>query len=270
MTNLRFALRSLAKTRGLSLTIILTLAIGIGAATTLFGIANVVYWRKPEVRDPGRVVQVHTTHRQPAFAGPHGPLSWPDYVDYRDGSRSFDGLAAFRQFSVELKPPLGDGDARAVAVTGNYFQVAPHEFTGTVAGARDDFYLPAHQAVESFDFPPSALTDRTAMEWDVLGRLAARSDRSSAAIDLGVIAERLDAEHPAANLERRVAGRSSSYRGLSRGRCGWSPRDRRIHPAPAGRFDDCGLPARPHSREARSSGRAAPGLAKVEGVVEKN
>ena len=123
MLSLRFALRSLAKTPGFSLIVILTLAVGIGSTTTIFDLANVFHWRRPAVNKPREVVEVYTTSRQPAFAGPHGQLSWPDYEDYRDASTSFDGLAAFRHLLLNLESPSGTEETPALAVTGNYFQV---------------------------------------------------------------------------------------------------------------------------------------------------
>ena len=252
----------MAKTPGLSLTIVLTLAVGIGGATTVYDVANVFHWRAPAIKDARHVVEVYTTSRQPAFAGPHGPISWADYEDYRDASTSFEGLAAFTQLWLDLEPPLGAEQTAASAVTGNFFEVlglepvlgrllrpeddrlggeplvvlsyaswlrlgadagvigqpvrlsdktfyvigvAPATFTGTQAGVRPAFFLPAHQALESFGFPRDARTDRTYMAWEVLGRLVDGRDRRSAASELAVIAERLDREHPAANLERRIA-----------------------------------------------------------------
>ena len=53
MTDFRYAFRSLSRVKGLALTVVLTLALGIGANTSLFSIFNTLIMRPLPVRDPG-------------------------------------------------------------------------------------------------------------------------------------------------------------------------------------------------------------------------
>ena len=118
--DVRYALRQLRRTPALSATIILTLAIGIAATTTVFSWARAVLLNPlPGVGDAGRVMALETT----TSSGSWTPTSWLDYRDFRRYLKSFDGLAAAYPMSIAL----GDG-ARAERrpaelVSANFFDV---------------------------------------------------------------------------------------------------------------------------------------------------
>ena len=81
MTDLRYALRTLLRNRAFTLTATLTLALGIGATTAIFSVVNAVLLQPLPYRDPDRLVVTR--------------LSYPDYLDVRRASRSFDETAAW-------------------------------------------------------------------------------------------------------------------------------------------------------------------------------
>ena len=81
--DLRYGLRMLWKTPGFTLVALVSLALGIGVNTAIFSLFNALLVRPlPVVREQGRVVWLRA------------PASYPDYLDYRDEARSFDGMAA--------------------------------------------------------------------------------------------------------------------------------------------------------------------------------
>lgn len=117
--SLRYTVRSLRKAPGLSLTVVLTLGLCIGANTTIFSLLTSFFQRLP-VEEPGRMVGVYTSG---PVHGPWGRTSWPDYQDYRDQNQVLDGLLARLSFGATMNV---DGSSEWVwgsIVSGNYFDV---------------------------------------------------------------------------------------------------------------------------------------------------
>src|SRR5215831_10871013 len=115
--DVRYALRLLRKSPGFTLVAVATLAIAIGANAVVFSALNACILRPLSVPEPESLYGLQ-------FGGGHrGALSYPNYVDFRDRNRSFDGLAAYQMTRVGLD--TGDNPTRAwlYEVTGNYFDV---------------------------------------------------------------------------------------------------------------------------------------------------
>ena len=91
----RFALRQLRKSPGFTIVAVLTLALGIGAATAMFSVIYATVLRSLPFPDPERIVYVETH----AAASYIQPSSWPGYQDERAQNQSFDYLAGFSQFA---------------------------------------------------------------------------------------------------------------------------------------------------------------------------
>ena len=89
--DLRFALRQLRKSPGFTVVAVLTLALGIGAATAMFSVIYATVLRPLPFHDPDRIVYVETH----AAAGYMQPSSWPGYLDEREQSNSFQFLAGY-------------------------------------------------------------------------------------------------------------------------------------------------------------------------------
>jgi hypothetical protein len=102
LKSLRHALRLLVKSPGFTLVGICSLAIGIGATSAMFSFADALILRPLPVLEPTRIAAV-TTSSSNAFAS-NTAVSYPDYRDYRDGNRSFDGLIAASGTSFGFKP----------------------------------------------------------------------------------------------------------------------------------------------------------------------
>ena len=89
----RFALRQLRKSPGFTIVAVLTLALGIGAATAMFSVIYATVLRPLPFHDPDRILFVET-HAAAAFIQ---PASWPGYLDERAQNQSFEALAGFSQ-----------------------------------------------------------------------------------------------------------------------------------------------------------------------------
>src|SRR5450432_1552914 len=134
--NLRFALRMLRKNPAFASIAVLSLALGIGANTAMFSFADALLLRPLPVVRPGEIVTLSGT--APDLPGTSfGSLSAPDYRDFRDKSRSFEGLVAFAASPVGVadQPDASPELRLALVVSGNFFStmgVEPAQFGRSV------------------------------------------------------------------------------------------------------------------------------------------
>ena len=111
--DIRYGLRVLLKSPAFTLVAVISLALGIGLNTALFSIVNAILIRPlPVVAGQDRLVWLRA------------PISYPDYLDYRNQAQSFTGIAAITgtaEFSLarETEPELIKGEY----VTENYFDL---------------------------------------------------------------------------------------------------------------------------------------------------
>jgi putative ABC transport system permease protein len=93
--DIRYGCRAIAGSPGFATIAVLSLAIGIGANCATFSFADALLLRPLPVARPGDVFTVGSTTSLEAFGASSLVSSYRDYVDIRDRSKSFDGLAAF-------------------------------------------------------------------------------------------------------------------------------------------------------------------------------
>jgi putative ABC transport system permease protein len=103
----RLAFRALGRRPGFTLMVLLTLALGIGATTALFGVFRTVFLEPIPLPEADELVIVMSQAR----FGCCGPASGPDYVDWSERNRSFSGLALMNSQSYTL---TGLGEAERV------------------------------------------------------------------------------------------------------------------------------------------------------------
>jgi len=118
LDDLRHAARSLGKSPGFTAVAVLTLALGIGASTAIFGVINAVVLRPLSFPEPEHLVQVVETNLPRDVSS--FSVSVPNYMDWRERSRSWKALAARRTRSANL---TSDGTPEHVLiqyVTANY------------------------------------------------------------------------------------------------------------------------------------------------------
>ena len=93
MTDLRYALRGLARNPGFTAVAVLTLALGIGANSAVFSVVYAVLLAPLPYAEPGRLVQLY--ERNPAQGIDRGDVSPGTFVDWRARSHSFEGIAIY-------------------------------------------------------------------------------------------------------------------------------------------------------------------------------
>ena len=119
LLDFRYAFRRLVRSPGFTLAATLTLALGIGANTTIFTLVNAILLRPPAAVDaPHELVSVYTSD----YSGPAwGASSFPDYEEFRSATGVFEDVALFMPRSVGV----GDTDMERAGieiVSGNYFR----------------------------------------------------------------------------------------------------------------------------------------------------
>ncbi len=95
--DLRYALRTFARSPGLVAAAVVCLALGIGANATIFGVVDTLLFRAPpHIEDPGRVVRLYVRRNLPPFGlATSSTTGYPLYTSIRDAAQAFNGLAAF-------------------------------------------------------------------------------------------------------------------------------------------------------------------------------
>jgi putative ABC transport system permease protein len=172
MTDFRFALRSLFRAKGLALTVIVTLALGIGANAAIFSVVRGVLLRPLVNRDQDRLIYIRQS--APGIGQENANFSVPELRDLQSRVKS---LSAFGDFSTIEFTMLGLGEPRSVragVVGGSYFEVMGLKpVLGRLLGPPDDGPQAAGAAVLTYRFWTAAFqSDPT-----VLGRTIRLSDR---------------------------------------------------------------------------------------------
>jgi predicted permease len=102
--DLRYAVRSLLRSRGFTAATLTTLALGIGANTIVYSILDAMMLRPmPFGERTARLVTLHSTHPTQATDWDDSELSYPDLLDLRAASRNFDAIEGILQRNVSVE-----------------------------------------------------------------------------------------------------------------------------------------------------------------------
>lgn len=108
--DLRYAVRGLRRTPGFTVAVVLTLAVGIGAATTMYGVMQRLLVRPPpHVAEPERVARLHFTFETPGESP--GVLGYTSYAFYEHAAREARDVATVAAFADAETVTLGRGAA---------------------------------------------------------------------------------------------------------------------------------------------------------------
>ncbi|PYT24494.1 MAG: multidrug ABC transporter substrate-binding protein [Acidobacteria bacterium] len=149
--DMKFAVRSLARTKGLTLTVVLTLALGIGANAAIFSVVRGVLLRPLVNRDEDRLIYISQSAH--GIGADNVAFSVPEIHDLQERVKT---LSAFGDFSTIGFTMAGLGEPREVragVVGGSYFEVMGlHPVLGRLLDARDDGANAAGAAVLTYHF----------------------------------------------------------------------------------------------------------------------
>src|SRR3954469_8145052 len=177
ITDLRFALRSFARAKGLATTVVVTLALGIGANAAIFSVVRGVLLRPLVNRDSDRLIYIRQS--APGIGMANANFSVPELKDLKAAVKSF---SAFGDFSTMEFTMIGLGEPRTVrsgVVGGSYFEVMGLKpVLGRLLGAYDDGPKADGAAVLTYRFWTSAFNS----DPHVIGKTIRLSDRPATVV----------------------------------------------------------------------------------------
>lgn len=122
--DLRYAFRQLRRSPGFAFTAILTLALGIGAITSIFSIVDTVLLKPFAFHDPNRLAVLRETEDEIRNKTPSVPFNYRHYLRLKQDSMSLDDAAIFQQPALSVSP---NGDrpeiVGAVSASPNFLHV---------------------------------------------------------------------------------------------------------------------------------------------------
>jgi predicted permease len=174
ITDFRYALRSLANAKGLALTVVVTLALGIGANAAIFSVVRGVLLRPLVNRDEDRLIYIR--HSAQGIGSDNVVFSVPEINDLKARVKT---ISAFGDFSVIGFSMVGLGEPRVVragVVGGSYFDVMGlRPVVGRLLGPEDDGPNAPGAAVLTYRFWAETLnSDRS-----VIGKTIRLDSRSA-------------------------------------------------------------------------------------------
>jgi putative ABC transport system permease protein len=174
LNDLKFAARSLARTKGLTATVVLTLALGIGANSAIFSVVRGVLLRPLVNRDEDRLIYIRQSAR--GIGVENATFSVPEIQDLHSRVKTLSESGTFSTIGFTM---VGLGEPREVrsgVVDGTYFDVMGlHPVRGRLLDARDDGPNAAGAAVLTYRFWKTGLKG----DPSVLGKTVRLDSRSA-------------------------------------------------------------------------------------------
>src|SRR5687768_3935292 len=156
ITDFRFALRSLGRVKGLAITVIVTLALGIGANAAIFSVVRGVLLRPLANRDEDRLIYIRQS--APGIQVENANFSVPEIIDLRGRIKTLTSFGDFSTIGLSMVGLGGRRVGRAGVVGGSYFEVMGlRPVLGRLITANDGGPQAAGVAVLTYRFWATAL-----------------------------------------------------------------------------------------------------------------
>src|SRR5215472_12911170 len=172
--DLKIALRSLARTKGLSVTVILTLGLGIGANAAIFSLVRGVLLRPLVNRDENHLIYIRQS--APGLQLENAQFSVPELQDLKAGLKTISSIGDFSQIGFAMVGLGEPREVRAGVVGGSYFEVMGlRPVLGRLLNEHDDGPNAAGACVLTYRFWSTSLnSDPT-----VIGKTVRLGDRNA-------------------------------------------------------------------------------------------
>jgi len=177
LQDLTVALRSLMRAKGLAITVVLTLALGIGANAAIFTLVRGVLLRPLVNRDENRLIYIRQS--APGIGIQNAAFSVPEIQDLRAGVKTLTEIGDFSTIGFTMVGLGEPREVRAGVVGGNYFEVMGlHPVLGRLLDAHDDGANAAGAAVLTYRFWTTVLKS----DPSVIGKQVRLGERSATII----------------------------------------------------------------------------------------
>src|SRR5947209_1038551 len=113
----RYAVRSLAKKKGFTFVALLTLALGIGATSAVFGVVNAVLLKPLPFAQPERLIKVEERHPEWSESG----FTYANYADFAQQTHTLGKLAAYRPWLFSLSGDTEPENIDGYRVSAEFF-----------------------------------------------------------------------------------------------------------------------------------------------------
>ena len=174
---MKFAIRSLARSKGFTITVVLTLALGIGANAAIFALVRGVLLRPLVNRDESRLIYIRQSAQGQGLENAY--FSVPEIQDLKQRIKTLTSIGDFSTIGFTL---VGLGEPREVqagVVGGSYFAVMGlHPVLGRLLDQRDDGPSAAGAAVLTYGFWTTALKS----DPSVIGKVVRLGERSATVV----------------------------------------------------------------------------------------
>ncbi len=158
LLDVRFALRSLARRRLFTVVALGTIALAIGAATSIYSVVDGVLFRSLPYRDPGKLVAVWQTipswRKEPILAAQWDRvvLGYYDFRRWRDGQKSFSAVGAWTTRSMMITSGEAPEQVTSILVSPSLFDVlGVHALVGRTFLPGEDVLGGPRVALVSYD-----------------------------------------------------------------------------------------------------------------------
>ncbi len=245
VSDLRYAVRALRRDIALTLAAVGSLALGIGANTTVIGVAREALFSQPSCRDPQSLVQISVSgnpwipmaqyrllEAAHAFEGVAG-MNIQLVANWRDGNRTY-RLAGTRVtgnffelmgIPVAMGRPIGRGDTNVAVITHRFWTNRlgsdPSALGRTLTLDGEPYTVvgvlpPDHRMLAGFGFTPDLYLTKDPIEAMVYARLPRGMSRQAALARLRPVSSELDRVYPDVNRKWASEVRLSAVGGLDR------------------------------------------------------
>ena len=137
LTDIRNAIASLSRAPGFVMAAAFTLALGIGANTAIFSVVNDVLLRDLPYAEPDRLVMIWEERQARSFQ--NNVISPANFLDWRDRSQSFEGMAGFSDRTYTVTGAGDPEEVPAAAATTNFFSLlGARPLVGRLHGPQDE------------------------------------------------------------------------------------------------------------------------------------
>src|SRR6266404_1538778 len=158
--DIRYAFRSFRRAPTFAITVVATIALGLGVNTALFTVLNAFYLRPLAVHDPYSLYEPYWIDR----SGTGGDFSWPEYLEFLRQNPAFSEALAYHRADARVNGRVLSG----VLVTGEYFRMLGVDAAFGRALLPEDADSPGSQAVVVLSY--QAWQSQFAGDPEILGR----------------------------------------------------------------------------------------------------